>query len=39
MTQLARNHLNDPVDVIIGDWMSEYNMVRRRLNHGWITLI
>ena len=29
MAQLARNHPNDPVDVIIGDWMSEYNMTTR----------
>jgi hypothetical protein len=32
MAQLARNHPNDPVDVIIGDWMSEYNMTTRAAN-------
>jgi hypothetical protein len=32
MAQLAHNHPNDPVDVIIGDWMSEYNMTTRAAN-------
>lgn len=29
LAQLAKNHPNDPVDVIIGDWMSEFNMTTR----------
>ena len=29
MAQLAANHPKDPIDVIIGDWMSEYNMTTR----------
>jgi len=29
MAQLAANHPNDPIDVMIGDWMSEYNMTTR----------
>lgn len=29
MRILAANHLNDPIDVIIGDWMSEANMTSR----------
>jgi hypothetical protein len=29
MTQLATNHPHDPIDVIIGDWMSEANMTAR----------
>lgn len=29
MAQLAHNHPSDPIDVIIGDWMSEYNMTTR----------
>ena len=32
MAQLAKNHSNDPVDVIIGDWMSEINMTTRAAN-------
>jgi hypothetical protein len=26
MAMLAANHPNDPIDVIVGDWMSEANM-------------
>lgn len=29
MLSFASNHPNDPVDVIIGDWMSEANMTSR----------
>ncbi|EON61256.1 hypothetical protein W97_00469 [Coniosporium apollinis CBS 100218] len=29
MRILAANHANDPIDVIIGDWMSEANMTSR----------
>lgn len=29
MAQLAENHPNDPIDAIIGDWMSEFNMTTR----------
>ncbi|KAF2094597.1 DUF1446-domain-containing protein [Rhizodiscina lignyota] len=29
MAQLAANAPNDPIDVIIGDWMSEFNMTAR----------
>lgn len=29
MAHLAKNHPTDPVDVIIGDWMSEFNMTTR----------
>jgi hypothetical protein len=29
MAMLAANHPNDPIDVIIGDWMSEANMTSR----------
>ena len=29
MAMLAANHPNDPVDVIMGDWMSEANMTAR----------
>ncbi|KAM0717435.1 hypothetical protein Q7P37_007287 [Cladosporium fusiforme] len=29
MAHLAKQHPNDPVDVIIGDWMSEFNMTTR----------
>ncbi|EMC91742.1 hypothetical protein BAUCODRAFT_302991 [Baudoinia panamericana UAMH 10762] len=29
MAMLAANHSNDPIDVIMGDWMSEANMTAR----------
>lgn len=29
MTLLASNHENDPIDVLVGDWMSEGNMTAR----------
>ena len=29
MCALAANFRNDPIDVITGDWMSEYNMTSR----------
>lgn len=29
MAHLAKNHPTDPTDVIIGDWMSEFNMTTR----------
>lgn len=29
MTLLAANHANDPIDVLVGDWMSEANMTAR----------
>ncbi len=29
MAELAANAPNDPIDVIIGDWMSEFNMTAR----------
>jgi hypothetical protein len=32
MAQLAKNYPTDPLDVIIGDWMSEFNMTTRAAN-------
>jgi hypothetical protein len=29
MTLLASNYENDPIDVLVGDWMSEGNMTGR----------
>jgi hypothetical protein len=29
MALLASNYENDPVDVLVGDWMSEANMTAR----------
>ena len=29
MALLASNYQNDPVDVLVGDWMSEANMTAR----------
>jgi hypothetical protein len=29
MEMLASNHPNDPIDVLVGDWMSEGNMTGR----------
>ena len=29
MTLLASNHESDPIDVLVGDWMSEANMTAR----------
>jgi hypothetical protein len=29
MTLLASNYENDPIDVLVGDWMSEANMTAR----------
>lgn len=29
MTLLASNHAQDPIDVLVGDWMSEGNMTGR----------
>lgn len=29
MTLLASNYENDPIDVMVGDWMSEGNMTGR----------
>jgi len=29
MTLLAKNYENDPIDVLVGDWMSEGNMTVR----------
>lgn len=29
MAMLAANYPNDPIDVIMGDWMSEANMTSR----------
>ena len=29
MTLLASNYHNDPIDVLVGDWMSEANMTAR----------
>ena len=29
MTLLASNYEHDPVDVLVGDWMSEANMTAR----------
>ncbi|OQO09366.1 hypothetical protein B0A48_04764 [Cryoendolithus antarcticus] len=29
MAQMAANHLDDPIDVMIGDWLSEANMTSR----------
>lgn len=29
MALLASNYANDPIDVLVGDWMSEVNMTAR----------
>jgi hypothetical protein len=29
MAMLAANYENDPIDVLVGDWMSEANMTAR----------
>lgn len=40
MTLLASHYENDPIDVLVGDWMSEGNMTTRAgaKTSGWSAL-